>query len=714
MRVNLSSLASSLPRTAERLATPEHRAVHLAPETVKGYVEPDLLIDDGFETDAAVVLIAAPGAMGKSEAAKYLANALNTIYVDLSQINVGEGSLLGELIKSLGPQGFSTFQDAVRRNQAALILDSTDEAQLRSGSENYFAFLKDLRWFIDEETPGTRIVLLGRSDSIDMTRLALELLELPTPVFTLQPLSALQASSFIDATLDAHGYELHRTQPEPSARLRQALMTNIARAMNIDQNPTDDLASSWNSVETFLGYPPVLLALSERLRVPNPQSDIANISKFDAPTVRRQRGELLREIVEAILDRESRKVREAVGESLGIRQDDPIYESLYSRSEQTSRLLSLTGTTNVTQEYPALLDASDRAKYEELVTTFVPDHPFVRGATFANQVFSDYVRAWAIASPVSQLLSIKRAAFLSSLPTVGPFFASFIPALTPRGSELTIPEDLVDDTIRSNAMGSKRAHAWYRHLGDSPATLRLFPDDNSEDQDTIELQVSEPSGVLVLSSPVSRLTVFSDYGVLLTTNSGEFDLGPDLVIVCGELDIRASAIRVAHSKLALGPSLLISQETTNHPNDLRVHSYASGDLLISWPTPWHQWSDFTLPQPSSSRIPYALATQVVVAVRKILRAFRSSMDDRPAVSADKVDRILVGNNEVAKSVLSALLDLSVIERASAQYRLDLHQLAAFGLSWQSLQADNPHEALGPFCEQIINVPSFRASQLDGA
>ncbi len=715
MRTALRALLQQLPISTNAYEAAEHRAITSEPQPSLAYVWPDVATG-GTSPDLGgpILLISAPGAMGKSEAAKSIAHSLHTLYIDLAKVNVGSGTLLGELVKALGPVQMEQFRDDVRNGRATLVLDSTDEAQLRSGSDNYFEFLKDLEWFIDESTHGPRIILLGRSDSIALTEIALKLIDRPSPAFELQPLGYEQACDFVSAALDQSDYRLHREQPEPFSRLRDALLANLARSLVSQDVSCQHLSERWLETESFLGYPPVLLALGERLKVSNPQAEFSRLNADGSAHARRQRGELLREVVEYILDRETGKVRSALGESLGIRPGDADSRALYSRDEQAERLLNLTGTREVALARPAVLSEDERARYEDLIAGFVQDHPFVRGSEFANPVFSDYLRAWAVSSPVSELLAVERAPFLASLPPVGPFFARFLAALSPSGATPSIPEDLVDDAIKSHAIGSSGARAWYQHRDGADAKLRILDDDPRLSEDDIEFNVTEASGVLTLTSPLSHVAVFTDYGLILRSGRGDqFDAGPDVVLVADEIEIVATVMRAISSERSVGTSVLVSRSAARHDRELRVVTYAPRDLVVSWPDHWHQWDPYVVSLGANVGRPISrnLATQVVVAVRKLLLAFHRTSREAPAVSADKVDRVVVGGSEVALSVRDALIELDVIERTGNQYQLGLPRLGELGVSWQNVHADDPFESLSDFCQKVINTDVFVSRHL---
>jgi hypothetical protein len=311
------------------------------PHEPEGYVWPDIRSRNGNER-AHVVLITAPGAMGKSVAAQAVANSLNASYVDLSRLTVGNHTFVGLLTRVLGWSQAPTFIEKLRSGENSVIMDALDEAQLRSGRDHTIAFLEDIAQILLGSIPAGQIVVFGRPDSMETAYLAFTEAQISVNYLSIEPLTYTQASELIDFTLDrkvseGRPYEVHRTHPTPMADLRSAVFLDIAKALGAAESSVDKY---WPQVEGFLGYPPVLLVLAERLAVENPA---AEKSKLEAQTtsqsIRRARGELLQEIIEGILDREQQKFSRQIAPALGFDWDDPRIGVLYEREEQCLRVL---------------------------------------------------------------------------------------------------------------------------------------------------------------------------------------------------------------------------------------------------------------------------------------------------------------------------------------------------------------------------------------
>lgn len=745
MRQSLRDLVSILPYLPQSYKIDSGHAIESNLEMPTGYVWPDVESVGGGIDDRKsgsgnvslinpVLLISAPGAMGKSVAARAIASDRNAIYMDLAGLQVGSSTLVGELVASLGFQRADSFTDEIREGRAIIVLDSTDEAQLRSGNENFIAFLSDLKKYVNNDLNAVQIVILGRSDSIDITSMGLEYEEIKSSRVEIAPFTYEQALEFINMTLDGdENFDGHRKHPVPFEELVKSVFLDIMDALtrstessrtSVDATVDRDIESLWSENEKFLGYAPVLLALAKRLRVDNIKDEKNKVESSRSNESRATRERLLGSIVESILDREAGKVQDTVGQRFDGRGiTDEALALLYGNDEQAVRLLAYIGVSDIDTDFPRVLPDHLRSDYERLINDFLKDHPFIRTKTdgspsFVSPVFSDYLRAWVISSPISGAISGNRAKFLSTLPAVGPFFARFLAELVPSGEFPTVPEDLVDDAISSHLAGSSSARAAYYSSSNQGAEddvhyLGLFNESEGKADAsslTLTFKVTELSGVLTLRGGVARTSIITDESVLLSSgHSGEFQIGPDSVIVAQEIEILANKIAVAPSEGAR--TSLISAGAVSHSPELRVSFIDRHHLAVSWPDPWYQWTELYLDLSSMQNqktLRGPEAAQVVVATRKILLAFRSSTRESPAVSAEKVDQLLVRGNAVARAVREGMIELEIIRREGSQYFLETDMLGEFGISWADLTTGDPLENLSGIGGKIINTNYFKS------
>lgn len=135
----------------------------------ESFVEPTLLHRDGANPNAArIVLVSAPGAVGKSTYATRICAAIGLCKVDLAVAGpVAEHSFVGGATRALG----SNAAALIKNGAVGVLIDALDEAQLRVPPESYQAFLADVA--ASAPPSGPPIVLFGRTEAVEDAALCL-------------------------------------------------------------------------------------------------------------------------------------------------------------------------------------------------------------------------------------------------------------------------------------------------------------------------------------------------------------------------------------------------------------------------------------------------------------------------------------------------------------------------------------------------------------
>ena len=114
-----------------------------------------------------IMIISAPGAVGKTALAKYIAKNYNGIYWDVSKKVVGSTSFAGEIAHAVGV-GHGALQDQVfnnlRKGSTLFILDSFDEAELISGRDGVKDFLVEIGGIMKEAEKAS-IIITARTET---------------------------------------------------------------------------------------------------------------------------------------------------------------------------------------------------------------------------------------------------------------------------------------------------------------------------------------------------------------------------------------------------------------------------------------------------------------------------------------------------------------------------------------------------------------------
>ncbi|GLY26818.1 hypothetical protein [Kineosporia sp. NBRC 101731] len=721
-KVSLRTVVQAMPsRQVEELALQrDDPGLKLDVSDAEGYVWPQLNLDT-ITPSASILLIRAPGAMGKSMASRAIAHAIKAPKVDLAKVHVGSNSLSGMFLKSFGPGNAAQFMFALQQGHMGLVLDGLDEAQLKAGHDHFWSFLEDVAALLAGAVPMRQVVVLGRPDSIFAAELAFGEMGISYEVADLLPLDAETFIELIDVTLDnlkvdGNTYTTHRVHPQPFAEFRRAVTNDLALALEPDISVSEDY---WARVDYFLGYPPVVLSLARRMAVPNPQSeanDLLNDQRSHKTSV--DRGILLKEIVETILDRESVKVRESVAQSLQL--SDEKRDLLYTREEQTLRVISYVSKVSLDLTLPASLSTSERVAYEELVGTFVPDHPFILDSQLANVVFADYLRAFVTVAETTALHGVKRADLIGACPPPGPFYVHFVSGLSPDATDHdSVDESMIGDLVRSYIAGSRGPAGFTLAQGGETYSLVLYPtnEDGSwvPDINPIHFSIPMTSGVVELTGPLARATVALREAslVLNASTQGELELGPGVLVVVDSLEIRAASIAVVQAKEAASV-FLSARDFTGDPK-ARVTSRSDHALMVNWPDCWHPWRAF------ESRIAYVgtdgafkssnarKVSSAIVGMRRILTSFKQSAAAEPALHREMFDNLIIGKNEIFRAALRRLMEMDIVRLDSQLYRLSLPNLKPFGVSYAALRAPGFAETLRPLMIKALESEDFRQS-----
>jgi hypothetical protein len=192
------------------------------------FVEPDLEVEEAIQAGrTSVVLLAAPGAVGKSTLASELALRTGAPLWDLSQLQVGSKTFSGTILDAYDFEATGVLK-RFQTGEYLFVLDALDEAQVRAGSQNFDAFLADLAVALKEPRDKPTLVLLARTDTADWVHLMLSDGGVPISRYQIDYFDEPRADSFIGKRLDERrnrdGHQaIHRQQAKPYRDARGAL-----------------------------------------------------------------------------------------------------------------------------------------------------------------------------------------------------------------------------------------------------------------------------------------------------------------------------------------------------------------------------------------------------------------------------------------------------------------------------------------------------------
>ena len=618
-----------LPRLGEREAWPKSslKGWNVDPGAVEAFVEPSLLLKTGDPEKSDVVIVAAPGAVGKTTLARMIAHRFGLAYVDLSETSpLGGNFFTGGLTRAFGKDALQAAAD----DKLGLIVDGLDEAQMKATPDGFAAGVEDLATLIS--TAGTKRppVLFGRSLAAEEAWLILsEAGHSPC---------LLEIDFFDDAR--AHEYIAIRMadMAKKSAALSVAFGKHGSRFVELGVETRKRLVSAGGGENNrFTGYAPILdaicsFALDED--EPNPQS---KFSQLDGQT----QVELVSAVCNAVLLREQSKVTNQLLDDCPAEHRDVI-KSLYDPADQRSRLSSILFGSPVPALRPLPTPAMSRA-FVDMVNRFFPNHPFLDGSgkRAANAVFSADLLVDSLFAPARKQTALQAAHADQRLIT-GLVFDLYIRRLMVGQAQLPLQDvGLLYESLKAQTGAKQRA------------SLEISGGDGEHEQIEVEFAVLNQTSstkperedgpfksmndtVLELRTPMNNVFISAPIWVTLGDSSGLLIDAP-CEVDAKTITIAAQQVRVQGAGDGDDESVVTLSAEEVDSNMVQSVIVQNAKFSVAWPNArQHPWTDYSFePAPAASPELDFMRSRL----RKILTAFRSHSKGALKRLAAKIDHI---------------------------------------------------------------------------
>ncbi|OQW55222.1 MAG: hypothetical protein A4S14_13320 [Proteobacteria bacterium SG_bin9] len=617
------------------------------PEGLSSFLEAPLDISSDFAsaTDiekSPIILISAPGAVGKSTLARQIASVTGAIYLDLALSDpVGGNSLSGGLVKS------NVYQDWTA-NTAAVLIDGLDEARLRVTQEAFEAFLGD----VAQASKGRKLptVLFGRTGAIQDAWLALSDHDVEAPVLEIGYYGLEASIQFAEAHLRSEKPNSTHADSE-----RKAIELLLARLR----------AQTESDGDRFAGYAPVLQAVANRVaHEGNPGALVAQIEKGAQPVT-------LRTVVSSILDRERGKLNRLP------LVDGSLVEKLYSPDEQLDRLVAR--VYRLPPPDPIKMGAQDAQTYSTAIETWVAEHPFLSGNNASSAVFDAVICTHALRNTSAGESAIKRE--LAKGAAANPFLSEFYITKETNGDQVSLPAEhigIVYSSLRARLS-----------IGDTASLLVEGADDADEESALaaeVEItlarrEMERPRLLNFTTEQVGSIKLgayIEDVDITVPHSRVEIGPGPEAILVtpisiqCSNLAITADKIVVEGSLASKEASVYFEAQALDSTSFATVPVIrGSASFAVSWPSAQsYPWTSFaTEPTPvSDPRIDEALRR-----FRRFIIAFRSHSKGSLARFKDKIEHARMTKG-VGQAVLSLLMKENILSLDGNMYFLDADRL----------------------------------------
>lgn len=355
------------------------------------------------------ILFSAPGAVGKTALAKYIAREYGGLYWNIAQKPVLGTSFAGEIAHATGIRN-GGMQDKLyadlNAGKALFILDAFDEAALISRREGVKDFLVEIGEILSEAAAPS-VILTARSGMAEFIMTVCHEYGFGITQYSIDYFETLEAQNFIEKYFQFK----HRSLNGNQKKSVKEYLDDIRRRIGNEDN-----------IRPFLGYAQVLRILSRQIeRAFDPQLTSAALTLPHC-----EKGKLIYNIIQELIDREQSKLEEFKnsirGKYIELGKTD-IVDSLYCKQEQLIRLqfYSLLGTEISLDDYSpcAELLPDDKVAYMALLKDWLPQHVFLENGSIMP-IFSDYILAETLLNPDLEMFAedyLKNQGTRPKLPT---------------------------------------------------------------------------------------------------------------------------------------------------------------------------------------------------------------------------------------------------------------------------------------------------------
>ena len=662
------------------------------------YVEPKFSKVEKFPVEKpAVILVSAVGASGKTTAAHALSVDTGMPILDLALHKpVGDNTLSG-ILMDYYPDSISEIKQGLTEGTSGLIIDSIDEGRSKVTEEAFEAFLDDVVKRT-KGSPGTSIVILGRSQTLINTWCYLTDCGVDVGLVQIDPFDMGQAKNYIDI----HVGECQPAQRAAYEEARDEILNKLGAAFAVAGKDEDTFIK-------FLGYPPVLDAISTLLCEEKNHHKI--YQSLNKEVINNTEVNLLIQIGDYLLDRDQREkalpnfandIANKVGGGLG----ETLKSTLFNREEQCARVLA--ASMGLPFEKQLIADPGINQEYENSVEIWCSEHPFLQDNELRNPVFSAIAVARCICSEVDEYKGLARIYAQQNPQTYHLLYimdAIKSDRNVPIGAFNMIIQSC-SDFLGANAKVSIDidGSSWDEtdHTDENELSITIGVNNNGQERSFDFKAEAVSTGRVILGPNLinTRVTLPCDAVLYSKTTLNTFG---DCSLSAKSVEFRAPEILISSSTSSNqeenvpGNFVIETGNATGH-----VDSIAPKDGVLEILCQTNQL-DYPL-------VKYAKNIEIKISndikekykrLRKIITLFRSHSKGSLARLKDKINHIRVIKNDEGRAVLKALLDSGILTQDHKMYHIDQENFSEkLGVNWTDLRSYGSSKKLEEFLKDI--------------
>lgn len=649
--------------------------------------------------NANVVLISAPGATGKTAMSEYLSQMNKIPIFNLGKHEaVGANSISGVIMQQIFHDDIFIYYSGLRDGTCSMILDGLDEAAIRITYESFESFLKNIAFFA-KDSIGLPFIILGRPGVMEDAALILEENNVNVSLLQIEPFTIKKAKDFIDNQLPK---EYIRRYEQQYIDVRDYIIDQIGGFFK------DESELNKKLFEHFIGYAPVLQSISNLL---NEERNYSSLLK-ELKENKKQKIDLLIDIVERILQREKLKIEEEVlpqlfdaNRSLDFR--NKIKEIAGSIDDQCIRVLGYLQGEKIEQEISD--DSEFNKNYNQKVNDWIKNHPFINlnEKKIQNIVFESYLIAKIITKEDRINDALKYMSKTNSCSYILLDIYSAInkmnsiidyrlfPYLYKSFKALDLPQNIGTTEIIINE----------RYCSDNKTLCTLnFIRNEEEPEFEFEFEIKDDEN-LEIPSPLS--SIYVDAPINLNFSERQIDIQSSIEINCSKLNISSEEILFSTNNPENSNKSIVWEcdsfevESANgkvpllifrNPT-LRKNFLLFTDSIVNYP--FNEFKKSKLKLDDNKDL-----TEAYQKLRRMLLMFRSHKKGILARCCSKIDS-RIGKTDSGKKIIDKLIEKKVLKKDNNFYIVDYDKFAeVLGSKYDDIRSSVVNDKIKEFLSSI--------------
>ena len=638
------------------------------------------LIPEKLDLNKPIIIISAPGAVGKSTLAKYIAHQQKSYLWNLGEIEkIGTNTFDGTLAKCFKLEDLPQLVNEFKNGKISFLVDAFDEAEILSGWVGIECFLGDLVEHV-KDVKSPCVVLFARSKTAENMQAWLDLAAEENSIddgysriCEIDFFLPNQREEFIDKQLK----NASSKHPSTYKEYRDEIFDRFRKVLK-SENPNENISLE----KSFLGYAPVLQAISQFI------AHEGNNYHVSRQQLTGETGSgLICQVMKKLLEREQDKMVSRLKQDSNLNFDDSVWQKVFSPTEQILRIYHLVNQDKILALDVSLIDNKLPDKlakvYGDSLKTFAEQHPFIgKNNRFAGVAFQDYTIAHLLVEKGGVIDDKDLLSYIDETKP-SPLFSVIYHTLSGGNTQAELISYLYES--EKSRLGRE-----------SESQLMLCKDDKSSKYlaqisglinhkgkyfaSSMSFLFDKPEKIVFNRQLENAYIEFDGMVVFGNKDSSTFKVS-DLTLKCTKILFQCNCVEVRNYND--GIVSIQSQEYEQSSARLEVDCKPPDSLIVSWRDvkkyPW---------------IPYFHEIQDAVSedyrdemqsLTRILTQFRKHKKHDFARYKDLLDKIIVAQNTTRKAMLDYLVEIKAISTHDFIYILDISILEKHHVNWNLLR-----------------------------